>query len=164
MKYLPRPVYALLKRAIPIACVDVLPFRRSAGIVEVGLILRQGERRGRVGWALVGGRVQYEETLRHALERHLSDTLGPTAAWSVPDMEAPLHAAEYFPAPSVGQRHDPRQHAVALGYVAYIAGEVDPRGEALDFRWFTVDALPPEDQIVFGQVSVVRVLVDHLPT
>jgi len=161
--HLPRPLYALVRRAVPIVCVDTLPYRMVGADLEAGLIRRVAEDGRSTGWALVGGRVRREETLQEALERHLCGSLGKNAQWHLPyEVERPLFAAQYFPHPRAGQRPDPRQHAIALSYLVEVTGEVSARGEALDFRWFQLESLPPSHEIVFGQASVIEALVSSL--
>ena len=70
--------------------------------------------------------------------------------------------AEYFPDKRPRARHDPRKHAVALGYVVKLTGSITPMGEAVDFRWFAANELPPDDEIGFDQAAVISELASSL--
>jgi 8-oxo-dGTP pyrophosphatase MutT (NUDIX family) len=157
---LPAPLYALVRRLVPIACVDALPYRRSDRGIEIGLIRRLDADDSREVWNLVGGRVRYGETLADALTRHLRDALGAAAVWTLPDTERPPVAAQYFPHARLPMRRDPRKHAIALAYPVAVSGSIRPEGEALDFRWFDADALPDPDAVGFDQGDVIRCLAE----
>jgi hypothetical protein len=163
-RWIPETDWAKIQRQIPIACVDVLPVRPSdasgATVREVGLIHRStpdaGER-----WCLIGGRVLYEEALADALVRQVHVTLGDEVHARSLTGDHPLYVAQYAPTPRPGFERDPRQHAIGLTYAAIIEGAVHPLGEALDFRWFSVDGLRSVE-FGFGQGSVVRACLDRL--
>jgi ADP-ribose pyrophosphatase YjhB (NUDIX family) len=123
---------------VPIVYVEAVPVRvdHLGRIERVGLLLR-AQPDGSVSRAVVSGRVLYNETLREALWRHLSKDLGPEASPHLPAGVAPFTVAEYFPDPRRSGFHDPRQHAVALGYVVPVDGECHPSQESLDLAWLT---------------------------
>jgi ADP-ribose pyrophosphatase YjhB (NUDIX family) len=160
--HLPGVVYAAFRRLMPIACVDALPYQQTASCTLVGLIRRVSADGNRESWNLVGGRIKYREALHEALGRHLRTTLGSEVRWELPDVEHPVCVAEYFPDKRPGARHDPRKHAVALGYVVKLTGNITPMGEAVDFRWFPADELPPASEIGFDQGDVVSELTSRL--
>jgi ADP-ribose pyrophosphatase YjhB (NUDIX family) len=147
--------YSFVSEHVPILCVDVLLSPRGRWSA-VGLI-RRATHDGGDGWCLVGGRVLRDERLHAAVGRHVASTLGPEVRLDPATLQ--LRAvAEYFTEPNPGELHDPRKHAVALTYTAVCEGTPCPLGEASDFRWFDIDALPDGD-FGFGQDSVVaRVL------
>lgn len=160
--HLPAIVYSVIRRLVPIACVDALPYRETPGGLEIGLIQRLDAHGQTRVWNLVGGRVRYGESLAHALDRHLLDALGPSASWQLPDVERPSSAAEYFPRASRRNgpvRMDSRKHAIALGYAVKVEGDVDPGGEALSFRWFSPREIPSHAEIGFDQRDVIETLV-----
>jgi hypothetical protein len=103
---------------VPMVYVEAVPVRvdHLGRIEKVGLLLT-AQPDGSVSRAVVSGRVMYGEALRDALWRHLNKDLGPDADPSIPPGVAPFTVAEYFPDPDRSGFHDPRQHAVALGYV-----------------------------------------------
>ena len=156
---LPRPVYWLARRLLPIPCVDVLAYRNVGSSPEVGLIRRVAADRRTVGWALVGGRVMRGESLEEAIARHLVSTLGDAIAIGAVDTSRPLHAAEYSPDGRPGGRIDPNKHAVALSYVVEIGGAVSPMGEAVGFKWFRAAELPERESFAYSHGGVVAALV-----
>jgi hypothetical protein len=140
------------RRRLPIVYVEAIPVRCDPlGYVnEVGLLL-QGNDDGEMVRTFVSGRVMYRETIRAALTRHLEKDLGPFALPQLPPCPAPFTVAEYFPAPSETGLTDDRQHAVALAYLVPVAGECQPRQDALELSWLTPDeALSPAVQAEFS--------------
>ena len=123
---------------LPMVYVDAVPVRvDAAGVVtSVGLLLRAMPD-GRIGRAVVSGRVLYGERVRDALMRHLEKDLGPVALPRVPASPAPFTVAEYFPDPDITGFHDPRQHAVSLAFVVACDGDCAPSQSALDLTWVT---------------------------
>ena len=150
--------WARVQRSVPIACVDLLPLRWTEGAgprpSAFGLILRIGET-GEPRWGLVGGRVLLGEMLDEALTRHVAETLGPLAEVGDLVPGQPTAVAEYFPDIRPGLLHDPRQHSIALTYCLPVTGEIAPRGEALDFRWFDIGSAPGAEAIGFGQHGLI---------
>jgi len=158
--WIPDEEWARIQQLVPIACVDVLPVRPITGGVEIGLILRDtpvGQR-----WCLVGGRIRLNESIREAVLRQLTSTLGDGVQCSLTKRLHPDHVAEYFSDRRDGELQDPRQHAIGLTYIVVVAGVLQARGEAIGFRWFTPDALPPTGDFGFGQRSVVEALLERL--
>lgn len=107
--------------------------------------------------ALVAGRVKFGETVRDALSRNLAKDLGPLAFPRLPTNVVPATIAEYFPFP--GRLTDERQHAVSLVFVVPVTGEAQPRQDALDIRWISVqdavrDAI--DGEFVGGRGAVLR--------
>ncbi|PRY02285.1 NUDIX hydrolase family protein [Allonocardiopsis opalescens] len=123
---------------LPILYVNAVPVRidDSGAVTSVGLLLRVAPN-GEISRALVSGRVLYHERIRDALLRHLEKDLGPVALPRIPVSPQPFTIAEYFPTPGVTPFHDPRQHAVSLAYVVPVAGDCQPRQDALDLVWLT---------------------------
>jgi ADP-ribose pyrophosphatase YjhB (NUDIX family) len=151
--------WAKVQHQVPIVCVDVLPLQLAkdeAGVVsiaKVGFIERSTPHQGR-RLMLVGGRVNYGETLTAALGRHIHDALGEQAKFVVSMM--PVYVAQYFPTRQEGQLFDPRQHTVALTYCFAIAGELQAGGEASEFAWYDKNDWPSEDHFGFNQDQVAR--------
>lgn len=123
---------------VPIVYVEAVPVRvdHLGRIEKVGVLLRAGAD-GRISRAVVSGRVLFDESLRDALWRHLSKDLGPDVAPNLPVGAAPFTVAEYFTDPERTGFHDPRQHAVALGYIVPCDGECEPAQDALDIAWLS---------------------------
>lgn len=157
---LPRLPYSLVRRLVPIACVDILPISTADNSLKVGLI-RRHDASGHVVRALIGGGIHRTETVADAAARHVRSTLGPEVRWTDPDWDRPATVGQYFPRARSDGPHDPRKHAVALTYVVVFTGTVSPRGEAIEFDWFTIASLPL-DEMGFGQEIVVRRLLERL--
>ncbi len=126
------------RERLPILYVNLVPVRvdERSQVATVGLLLR-ATLEGEIQRELVSGRVLYHERLRDAILRHVERDLGPMALPQVPVAPQPFAVAEYFPTPGVTPFHDPRQHAVALGYVVVVMGDCHPQGNALDLAWLT---------------------------
>ncbi|MGW0689241.1 NUDIX hydrolase family protein [Streptomyces sp. NPDC002754] len=133
----------LVRSRMPILYVEAVPVRvaDNGEVTSVGLLLRISPD-GNVSRTLVSGRVLHHERVRDALLRHLEKDLGPVALPRVPASLQPFTVAEYFPTQGVTPFHDPRQHAVSLAYIVPVAGDCQPRQDALDLVWFS-----PEDAV-----------------
>lgn len=145
---------------VPMVYVEAVPVRvdHLGRITKVGLLLR-AQTDGSISRAVVSGRVLYGETLRDALWRHLTKDLGPEAGPQLPAGVAPFTVAEYFPDPDRTGFHDPRQHAVALGYLVPCDGECAPAQDALDLAWVSpAEAVDPSiaDELSSGHGRLVR--------
>lgn len=129
---------SVVRSQVPLVYVEAVPVRvdHLGRIDRVGLLLLQ-QADGSVSRAVVSGRVLFGETLREALWRHLTKDLGPDASPQIPVGIAPFTVTEYFPDPNVSGFYDPRQHAVAMGYVVPCDGEFSPTNDALDLVWLT---------------------------
>lgn len=157
--FLPAEDYERIRAGVPIACVDVLPFRRAADGGPEVLLIRRSQRSERTGWALVGGRILIDESIAEAAERHLRETLGDSVAiahrsWRVPDEVAEYRRGIAHEDDAEGT-YDPAQHSVALNYLVELSGEPEIGGEALEARWFGVGGLPERGEVVFGQHSLI---------
>jgi hypothetical protein len=109
--------------------------------------------------ALVAGRVRHGETVRSALLRLVESDLGPTAMPQMPASTVPFAVAEYFPWPGISPLSDARQHAVALAYVVPLAGDCQPRKDALELAWLTPDEAVSEivvSEMEGGRGTLVR--------
>jgi len=145
---------------VPIVYIEAVPVRvdHLGRIERVGMLLRV-QADGHISRAVVSGRVMYNESLRDALWRHLTKDLGPDAEPQLPPGVAPFTVAEYFPDPERSGFHDPRQHAVALGYVVPVGGECRPPRDSLDLVWLApAEAVSPAiaDEMSSGHGRLVR--------
>ncbi|MCC5950036.1 MAG: NUDIX hydrolase family protein [Nitriliruptoraceae bacterium] len=150
----------VVRDQVPMVYVEAVPVRvdHLGRITKVGLLLR-AQADGRVSRAVVSGRVLFGETLRDALWRHLNKDLGPDADPKLPAAAAPFTVAEYFPEAGRGAFHDPRQHAVALGYLVPCDGECAPSQESLDLAWLSPqEVVDPSiaDEMSSGHGRLVR--------
>ncbi|HEU0073418.1 MAG TPA: DUF4916 domain-containing protein [Dehalococcoidia bacterium] len=107
--WIPDPEWTRVQGLVPIACADIMPMRRTDAGLEVGLILRDTPY-GR-GWCLVGGRILRDESMRDAILRQLTSTLGDAVQCNLDARPQPDFVAEYFAGEREGELHDPRQHA-----------------------------------------------------
>lgn len=159
-RWLPEDTIEAVRGQVPIVYVEAVPVRvdHLGRITKVGLLLR-AQADGTISREVVSGRVLYGETLREALWRHLSKDLGPEAGPSIPSAVAPFTVAEYFPEPDRSGFHDPRQHAVALGYLVPCDGECAPAQDALDLAWLSpTEAVDPSiaEEMSSGHGRLVR--------
>ena len=151
-----------VQASVPVACADVLPLRVIDGVLrEVGLIYRDTPHQGR-RWCLVGGRMLRNESLAEAVGRQIRETLGPGVRFALPVDAQPAHVAQYFTERRPEGPLDPRQHAIGMTFAVAIEGEARPAGEAHDFRWFAIDALPRAEEWGFEQDRVARSVLARL--
>ncbi|QWF71666.1 DUF4916 domain-containing protein [Methylomonas paludis] len=149
--WLPDDEWQKVQKCLPITCVDILAFRKTAtDIGEIGLIKRNTPHQGRK-WCLIGGRLQYNETLMAAVQRELLETLGEQCGYSLTGNGQPLWVAQYFPTLDWDEYLDPRQHAISLIYAVELSGQLIPSGEAFEFDWFAVKDIEQHQEIGFGQ-------------
>lgn len=156
---------AELRRALPIAYVDVVPVRTDTDgeITQVGLLLRASGS-GRIIRAIVSGRVLVHETLREAIARHVEKDLGTMALPRIPVSPVPFTVAEYFPTPGQSLFTDPRQHAISLAYIVPVDGEAAPQEDALELTWFDVAELREREvlsELDNGHDVIVRRALAH---
>lgn len=152
---LPKALYSLATRLVPVPCVDVLPYQvLDEDVVQIGLIQRL-DAHGQVAWNMVGGGIHRRESVAEAAARHIRETLGPDVTWDDSCFSNPITVGEYFPVRCAASGYDPRKHAIAPTYAVPISGEVSTGGEAISFRWFSEDDLPL-DAVGFGQANVIR--------
>ena len=155
----------LMRRRVPMLYVEAIPVRLdgTGRLEHLGLLLR-ADGDGIMTRTFVSGRVQYGESVRSALLRHLEKDLGAMAFPQLPPSLTPFTIAEYAPMPWMGL-HDARQHAVALVYIVPVPGDCAPRQDALELSWLTADeALDPDllDELEGGRGSVLRAAISHL--
>ncbi|MFP4310508.1 MAG: DUF4916 domain-containing protein [Nitriliruptoraceae bacterium] len=159
-RWLDEDVLGSIREQVPMVYVEAIPVRvdHLGRIDKVGLLLR-AQADGTISRAVVAGRVLFGETLREALWRHLSKDLGPDASPRLPTGVAPFTVAEYFPDPERSGFHDPRQHAVALGYLVPCDGECVPPDNVLDLAWLSpTEVVDPSiaGEMSFGHGRLVR--------
>ena len=160
--HLPRETYELVRSSVPIASVDLLPWRTTGGNREV-LLIRRLDRRGEPCWCWIGGRIQIDEPIADAVRRHIVETVGPDLVFKPVDASRPDRVVEYSRTPRADGPYDEAQHSIGLTYlVATAGGELNPKGEALEARWFPFDDLPPNDGFSFGQADCIRDLAMRL--
>ena len=168
MVWIDDATWAAIQASVPIVCADLIPMRRVADRLEVGLIHRAAPFDDQPRWCQLGGRVRHGETVRAALLRHLHETLHGVSV-ELPADPQPDYVMQWFPdlAPLDGDGAtyglDPRQHAVSLCYRVELIGEptaVDG-GEGHEFRWFDAATIADElaDTAWPGTLHMVRQLL-----
>jgi len=151
-EWIDEELWRKIQKIIPIVTIDVLPINKieGDGITRVGLILRETADEGKK-WCFIGGRLLYGEKLWDGVNRQIKITLGDTVSISKENVhQQPLYVAQYFSYEDDEFLRDPRQHSIGLTYVLNLEGEIKPRDEALDFKWFSLNNLPKEDQFGFN--------------
>lgn len=154
------------RERLPMLYVDAVPVQvNSVGAVtHVGLLLRAMPD-GSISRAIVSGRVLYNERVRDALMRHLEKDLGALAMPQLPVSPQPFAIVEYFPDVAVTGFHDPRQHAVSLGFIVPCQGECEPSQGALEFTWLTPEECLSTDvraEMTGGQDKLVMTALAHV--
>lgn len=134
--WLPSDEINRMRREIPIPYVVVVPVRTDdlGRVAQIGSLLRVTDDGG-IERTLIAGRVLYHESLREAVARNVAKDLGDIALPQLPISLQPFTVAEFFPTPGLSDYYDPRQHTIALCYVAPIAGDCKPQDETLDVEW-----------------------------
>ena len=151
---LPDNLWQTIQESIPIACVDIVPYRVLAdGTAQLGLILRNTPQQGR-RWCMTGGRLQLDESVSDALERQLHETF-EGGLKHVEPLPQPI-IVEFFREKRPGFPVDQRQHALSLTHLLEVFDDapVAHGDEAYDFRWFSraeLDAGPASTIMGFGQ-------------
>ena len=150
--------WRFIQASVPIACVDVVVWRRpaSSNQRDIGLILRNTPHEGQ-RWCLVGGRLLLDERLTDAVHRQVRDTLTTEPVHVSPQ---PQHVAEYART-GTGGPHDPRQHAIGMTWAVQLRGNPVPKDEAREFRWFAEGDVP---ELGFGQQDVLLAVLATLPS
>ena len=160
--YLPEETYELVRASVPMASVDLLPWRERDGVREV-LLIRRLDRRGDECWCWIGGRVHIDEGIGDAARRHMVESVGPDLEFLPIDGSRPDVVVEYPRTPREDGPFDEAQHSIGLTFlVATAGGRIAPVGEALDACWFPIDDLPTDDEFSFGQADTIRALALRL--
>jgi ADP-ribose pyrophosphatase YjhB (NUDIX family) len=160
--WLSEALWKQVQASVPVTCVDILPLRLVDGRVrDVGLIHRETPHQGR-RWCLVGGRLLRNESLVEGVGRQIRETLGAQMRFALPPDAQPAYVTQYFTIERPEGALDPRQHAIGLTYAVALEGEARAAGEAHDFQWFAIGALPRPDEWGFEQDRVTRAVLARL--
>jgi len=135
--------------------VDVVPVRRdgTGRLVAIGLI-EIVDSDGAERWTTISGAQRPDETFSEAIERCLTETLGPDARGqlSKPPQIRPIGRHPVGQGVAAGRSSD-RTESDGPSAVE-IEGRLAPQGAAQRFTWFLVTALPAQRQIATATRSV----------
>tara|TARA_Y100000310_G_scaffold297489_1_gene330544 strand:- start:8198 stop:8830 length:633 start_codon:yes stop_codon:yes gene_type:complete len=183
VSFLPDGVYELFAEHSIMPCVDGFPVQMGPEVPEMLFIRREtGKYTG--FWWCVGGLVKVfvEETgegesLSTAMIRHFQSTLGvgivlpQGCAWNKPVMVAQHAPYELDVAEGEFAGDEPSKHCISPTFLVKLQSQdfefgtgADGRKEAGDFRWFPVDALPPDEEIAYRGQNTVRVMAEACRT
>jgi hypothetical protein len=143
--FLSPPAYELMTEITPIICVDVIPVNIASSGLQIGIIERAtGPEAGKP--AILGGRIQKNETVRGAIKRHLYSSFGDGnfSFHEGNDDDSPFHLAQYKHAPTGMGGYDPTKHAIAPTYLIDVAEPRVTHYEAASFHWVGLDEIPTE--------------------
>jgi 8-oxo-dGTP diphosphatase len=103
------------------------------------LLIKRGREPFKDFWALPGGYVDWDETVEDAVRREVKEEIGVTVT-----------SLELIGVYSRPDRHP--EQAVAVAYRVEIEGEVQAGDDAVEFRWFPLDALP---ELAFDHAEII---------
>ena len=127
----------------PAVTVDIVVFTIAEGELKV-LLIRRDAAPFEGSWALPGGFVEMNESLRRAAWRELREETGLNAAY--------LEQLQAFGHPD----RDPRERVITVAYVALIPYErfdVQAASDARDARLFNLETLP---ELAFDHPRILR--------
>jgi hypothetical protein len=130
--------------------VDVVPVRRdgTGGLIEIV------DTDGEDGWTTISGAQRPDETFPEAIERCLTETLGPDARGqlSKPPRIRPIGRHPVGQGVAAGRSSDRTESDGP--WAVEIEGRLAPQGVAQRFSWFLVTALQAQRQIAAATRSV----------
>jgi len=154
--YVSDELYSQVTATFPIICVDVIPF--DAKTNRIGIITRAtGKEAGNL--ALIGGRIQKNESIQEAINRHLVNDLqvNEFTFYSGNTATRPFYVQQYFhrdTAENGSDGYDPSKHSIGLNYIINIDETPIAKAEAANFLWINESEVP--EQGAFNQGTVMR--------
>jgi 8-oxo-dGTP diphosphatase len=116
----------------PAVTVDVVVFTLAGNALQI-LLVRRARPPWQGMWALPGGFVEIDESLRRAAWRELREETGVTTGY--------LEQLGAFGRPD----RDPRERIITVAYFSFVPAErlrIEAASDAADARLFAVEALP----------------------
>ena len=127
----------------PAVTVDIAVFTARDGNIEV-LLIKRGEWPHTGKWAIPGGFVEIDESLKRAALRELREETGVKAGF--------LEQLGAFGHPD----RDPRERVITVAYIALVPSdrlEFEAGSDAADAQLFGIDALP---ELAFDHNKILR--------
>ena len=127
----------------PAVTVDIVVFTVQSGVLKV-LLIRRGEWPHTGKWAIPGGFVEIDESLKRAAWRELREETGVQAGY--------LEQLGAFGHPD----RDPRERVITVAYIALVPFdrlEFEAGSDAADARLFGIDELP---ELAFDHDRILR--------
>lgn len=156
--------YEYVTSAVPMTCVDVIPADESLGSLRLGTITRAtGSEAGKT--ALIGGRIQKDESIDQAISRHLLSTLSIVnyEFHGSNSLDRPFLIAEFKHQLSSNKvLFDPTKQSLSLVYLITIEqnNHINTANEASSFEWLDATELP--DDSAFNQHIILYKARDFL--
>ena len=133
----------------PAVTVDIVIFTVEAGDLKV-LLVKRAQEPYRDRWALPGGFIRLDESLRRAAWRELKEETGVAAGF--------LEQIGAFGRPD----RDPRERVISVAYFALLPRDrltIQPASDAKDARLVNVDELP---ELAFDHARMLRYARERL--
>ena len=121
---------------------EILLVKRSKQILEGGK------------WAIVGGFVARDETIREAVAREVMEETG----YAIKDITF-LTVND-----SPNRPHEDRQNIAFVFFAQALEKERKPDWESSEQKWFPLDALPKEEEIAFDHFYDINLYIDYKNT
>ncbi|MFZ2199624.1 MAG: NUDIX domain-containing protein [Microgenomates group bacterium] len=103
-------------------------------------------------WGLLGGFMDRDETIIQSVQREVMEESG----WEIDTPE--LFRINDYP----GRPMEDRQN-VDFIFIAHVTKQIAVHDEEVkELKWFSLDALPPQDQIAFDHGEDLRFYIEHL--
>jgi 8-oxo-dGTP diphosphatase len=134
---------------LPAVTADAVTFSISGGALMT-LLVQRGQPPFKGKWAIPGGFVQIDESLRRAAERELLEETGVRA-----DAIEQIRA---FGDPG----RDPRMRVISVAFLCLVKPDLpEPRAadDAADARWYDLADTP---ELAFDHTKILKSAIDHL--
>jgi 8-oxo-dGTP diphosphatase len=112
------------------------------------LLIKRGAEPFRDYWALPGGHIDWDETLKDAVRREVKEELG-------------VEVTNLY---QIGIYSDPKRHpkqSINVSFGAEITGEIKTGDDALEYRWYNLNQLP---ELAFDHKMIIRDYINRRKT